>query len=78
MTAINVKLPDSLHKMARKAAQKDCITLNQLIASAVAEKLSSLTTEDYLQARAKKASRQKFLQALAKVPACEPDQRDKF
>lgn len=78
MSAINVKLPDSLHKMAKKAAQKDRITLNQLITSAVAEKLSSLTTEEYLQARAKRASRHKFLRALSQVPAREPEPRDRL
>lgn len=72
MSAISVRLPDSLHKMARTMAGEDHISLNQFIASAVAEKISALTTETYLSDRAARGSIAKFRAALAKVPAVEP------
>lgn len=78
MSAINLRLPDSLHKMAKDVAHKDHISLNQLITSAVAEKISALATEDYLMERAKKGSKQKFMRALSKVPAVEPEEFDKL
>ena len=78
MSAISVRLPDSIHKMARKVANEDHISLNQFIASAVAEKLSALTTETYLAGRAARGSVDKFRAALAKVPAVEPDEFDRI
>ena len=78
MSAISVRLPDSVHTMAREIAGKDHISLNQFIASAVAEKISALTTETYLAARAAHASADKFHAALTKVPAVEPDEFDRL
>lgn len=78
MSAISVRLPDSIHKMAREVAREAHISLNQFIASAVAEKLSSLTTETYLAGRAARGSVEKFHAALAKVPAVEPEEFDRL
>jgi hypothetical protein len=41
-------------------AKSEGISINQLIATAAAEKLAALTTEEYLKARAKRSSRAKF------------------
>lgn len=78
MSAINVRLPDSLHKMAKELARKDHISLNQLITSAIAEKIAALTTENYLLDRARRGSAEKFRQALAKVPPAEPEENDRL
>jgi len=64
--------------MAREIASQDHISLNQFIASAVAEKISALITETYLADRAAKGSVDKFRAALAKVPAGEPDDFDQL
>lgn len=78
MSAISVHLPDSLNKMAREVASDDHISLNQFIASAVAEMLSTITTESYLAARAARGSVEKFHAALTKVPAVEPEEFDRM
>ncbi len=78
MTAINVRLPDSLHQMAKTVATQDHISLNQFIASAVAEKISALTTERYLEERAQKGSKEKFLKAMSTVPNVEPEPFDRL
>jgi len=78
MTAINVRLPDSLHQMAKNVAMQDHISLNQFIASAVAEKISALTTERYLEERAQRGSKEKFLQAMSLVPNVEPEPFDRL
>lgn len=78
MSAISVRLPDSIHNMARIIASKDHISLNQFIASAVAEKVSALTTETYLAERAARGSIDKFRAALAKVPSVEPEEFDRM
>jgi len=53
------------------------ISINQFIATAVAEKMSALMTEDYLQERARRGSRARFEAALAQVPDAEPEPRDR-
>jgi hypothetical protein len=59
-------------------AEKEGVSINQLISSAVAEKMSALLTEDYLAARASRGKRSNFLAALAKVPDVEPDSNDRL
>ena len=60
MSALSIRLPESLHKNARLFAATEGISVNQLISSALAEKLAALATEEYLEQRAKRASRAKF------------------
>jgi hypothetical protein len=76
MSTLSLRLPDSLHKQIRELAQQDGISINQFISTAVAEKLSALMTEDYLEKRAQRGSREKFLAVLAKVPDAPPEPED--
>ena len=48
------------------------------IATAVAEKLSALMTESYLQQRARQGSRAHYDAALARVPHAEPAEYDRI
>jgi hypothetical protein len=62
--------------MAKTIASQDHISMNQFIASAVAEKVSALATETYLKERADRANLAKFNAALDAVPAQIPDAHD--
>ena len=77
MTTLSLRLPDSYHTMVKEISAKDKISINQFIISAVAEKISALETQDYLEERAARGSRNKFTAILAKVPDCEPADYDK-
>lgn len=77
MSALSIRLPESLHKYAKEYALHEGISVNQLISTALAEKLSALATEDYLEERAKRGSRKKFDAALALVPDAKPDSVDR-
>lgn len=68
MSALSVRLPESLHKYARQYAATEGISVNQLISMALAEKLAALAAEDLLEKRAQRGSRAKFEAALSKVP----------
>ena len=76
MGTISLRLPESLHKAARELAKKERVSINQLITLALAEKISSLMTEEYLEERAKRGSREKFEAAMAKIPDVEPEDYD--
>lgn len=78
MSTLSVRLPDSLHHQIRLLAQQEGVSINQLIASAVGEKVSSLMTESYLAERASNGNKADFLSVLAKVPDIEPDENDKL
>lgn len=76
MSTISVRLPDSLHNLVREVAQQDHVSINQFVASAVAEKVAALATEKYLGERAQRASQAKFETALATVPDVAPESFD--
>ena len=78
MSTISLRLPESLHKAARNLAREENISINQLITLALAEKVSALAAEDYLQKRSARGSRKKFLDTLAKVPHAEPPESDRL
>lgn len=77
MSTLSLRLPDSLHKRVKELASEEGISINQFIATAVAEKMAALMTEDYLQERAARGSRARYEAALAQVPDVEPDENDR-
>jgi hypothetical protein len=77
MSAISIRLPESLHRMAKDIARQDQVSMNQFIASAVAEKVSALATEQYLNERAARGSAAKFRAAMAQVPDAEQEDFDR-
>ena len=78
MATLSIRLPDSLHRYLKDVAKKEKVSINQLISTAVAEKMSALMTEDYLEALARQGSREDFDRVLAKVPAGPPDPWDRW
>jgi predicted transcriptional regulator len=78
MSTLSLRLSDSMHARLKEWAKKDDISINQLVATAVAEKLAALTTVEYLEARAKQASKEKFAKVLARVPDAEVGVEDNW
>ena len=78
MSALKIRLPDSLHKQLKECANAEGASVEQFINSAVAEKLAALLTPGYLEARAKRASRKKFEAVLDAVADVEPPAFDRF
>ena len=72
MSALSLRLPDSIHRHIKEIAQKEGVSINQFISSAVSEKISALLTEDYLKSRAKRAREKDFKNILDKVPDRKP------
>jgi len=67
-----------MHEKMRELAKKEGVSMNQLISSAISEKLSALLTEEYLMERGKLGSREKFDQVLSKVPDVAPKKGDEL
>lgn len=77
MSTISLRLPESLHKHVRELAKRENVSINQLISTALAEKMSALMTLEYLEERARRGRRAAFDRALSKVRDIEPDEGDK-
>jgi post-segregation antitoxin (ccd killing protein) len=78
MSTMKIKVPDSLLKQARVMAEREDVTVEQLISSALAEKMAAWMTVDYLRQRAARGDRARFEQALGKVPDAEPEPADRL
>ena len=78
MNAFSVRLPKTMYNQLKEAAKTEGISMNQFIMLAVAEKIATLSTMDYLEERAKRGSREKFLAVLEKAPDVEPEEYDRL
>ena len=78
MSTMSLRLPDYLHNNIREIADNEHISVNQLIMTAVAEKVSALATEKYLDALAAKGSNEVFDVVMAKVKSRPPLQGDEM
>ncbi len=77
MNQVKVRLSNSLHEQMTAVAEQEGVTTDQFIGMAIAEKIATLKTVDYLNERAKRGSHEKLLAVLAKAPDVEPDGCDK-
>lgn len=78
MNALSVELPESLYRKVVELARNDGISVEQFIATATAEKMSALLTEDYLRKEAALGSRADFERVLRKVPDAPPEPDDEL
>ena len=68
MSALSLRLPESLHRKVRELAKQDDVSINQFIATAVAEKAAALMTVEYLEERARRADPDLLERLLERVP----------
>ena len=72
MSALSLRLPDSIHRYIKEIAKREGVSINQFISSAVSEKISAIMTDELLTERAKKAKKGAFKKVLDKVPNRPP------
>jgi hypothetical protein len=77
MSAISLRLPNSIHARVRHLAKYDGVSVNQFITVALTEKLSVMNAAEYFEEKAKKGSREKYEKVLSKVSKREPLEHDK-
>jgi hypothetical protein len=76
MIRFTAEIPDALYQQITTLAERENISIDQLVGIALAAQVSAWTTRDYLDEKAKRGSWEKFQQVLAKVPDIEPDEYD--
>ena len=72
---LNVTLPDSLYKKAMEVAERERISVERVVYSALAEQMNAL---ERLEERAARSSEDRFRAALAKIPDVEPAEYDRL
>ena len=72
MTTLNLTLPNSIQRHLQEMADLDGVPIDQFVLSAVAEKISALTAETYLHARAARADPAALRAILDKAPQRTP------
>ena len=78
MSALNLRLPDSIHRHIKEIARREGVSINQFISTAVSEKISAILTEEYLSARANRAKEGALKSILDEVPDRSPLPEDKL
>lgn len=74
-----LKLPASIKSAAERLAKEDGVSLNQWIASAVAEKVGVMeTARSFFSQRSEGASALALKAFLRNAPDVEPDERDRL
>ena len=76
MASMTLRLPGSTHEQLKVLAQQEGVSINQLVLTAVAEKISALRSAYLFESLKEPVRRQDFEAALAQVPDAEPDPWD--
>ena len=72
MSNLTVRIPESLHQGLRDVSKREGVSINQFIAMAVTEKLSTINTHDMISQKKQKGSMENILRVLSKVKSREP------
>jgi hypothetical protein len=72
MSTLTIQMPESLAQQLRECAAKEGVSVDQLLSSAAAEKLSALMTVEHLRQRAIRANRDDFVAFLDASPDVPP------
>lgn len=78
MMTIKAEVPDSLYYKVESLAQRENMSIEQLVMIALASQVSALLTKDYLGQKAQQDDWSKFQEVLAKVPDVEPEEYDRL
>jgi hypothetical protein len=78
MRTIEAHIPEPVLKQAQELAARENIPLAQLISLAVTQAVGVWSNESYVALRAKRASREKFVDALKEVPDVKPADYDRL
>ncbi len=78
MKTIEAQIPEPVLKQAQELAAREQIPLEQIISLAVTQAVGVWSNESYIALRAKRASREKFVDALKEVPDLEPPDYDRL
>ncbi|MBI4024215.1 MAG: hypothetical protein HY360_04485 [Verrucomicrobia bacterium] len=72
MKTIQAKIPDYLAKLTAEAAEKEKVSVDQIIALALSAQVAAWNVRDDIETRAKRGKLEDFDRVMAKVPDVAP------
>ncbi len=78
MSTLSIRLPNSIHQHAKRLARDEGVSVNQLVSSALAEKLSALDAQRYLSERAERGKKVDIDAILPEITLVEPEPHDRI
>ncbi len=78
MKTVEAQIPEPVLKQAQELADRENVPLEQIISLAVAQSVGIWSNESYAALRAKRGSREKFLEALKEAPDIDPPDYDRL
>lgn len=75
---ITANIPDALYQQVEALAERENISVEQLVTIALSAQLSAWMTKDYIEEKAKRGSWKKFQQVLKKVTDVAPEACDRL
>jgi len=78
MNELTIRVPEYLRKQAQAVAEREQISLDELISLALASHVSAWQAKDYMQERGRQGSWDRFKAVLDKAPDIEPIESDRL
>jgi hypothetical protein len=78
MAKLQLRLPESIHNKVRKIAEKEQVSINQLLVNSISNEIIRYETQQFFAGRSKDFNEQGFLEALREIPAVEPLEVDRL
>lgn len=78
MTTIKANVPDYLAKLAAEAAEKEKVSIDQIVALALASQVSAWKVRDDIETRARRGIPEDLDRILARVPDVPPQPGDEL
>ena len=78
MTTIEAQVPDYLARLAREAAEKENVSVDQIVALALASQVSAWRVRDDIATRAARGNLADFDRIMARVPDVPPQPGDEL
>jgi len=78
MAKLQLRLPESIHNKVRKIAEKEQVSINQLLVNSISNEIIRYETQQFFGDRSKDFNEQDFLDALQEIPAVEPSELDRL
>ena len=75
---ITANIPDALYQQLEALAQRENISVEQLLTIALSAQVSAWMTKDYIEEKVKRGSWGKFQQVLKKVPDVKLESCDRL
>ena len=78
MAKLQLRLPESIHNKVRKIAEKEQVSINQLLVNSISNEIIRYETLQFFADRSRDFNEQDFLDALQEISVIAPVEQDRL